>query len=833
MDTPTQYKVYIGQYCSPARPNVEPEYWVLIVKKTPRDFEGISHATGDVFRVRDGFRLEHKKDDGYNASGLYRGAALVGYLETTHLDEAAALLESEISYRDNHYRWDRKDWVETALSVLQNQEYFTLRGGPFTTAVLEKMMEKPCLLYPTQAVNKIIVVMIASSVARRSLCLASQRSSPANSPVVVMPSKRKRSLKVPEASHLAAAEPTIASSDPVPLMEDPIAAATAAVLALSEPLPGLAGSAVSPRRRASARSATKKKVKYAEATTDGEGEPTNSAAGDGNEGQLTALDDESAEAKPKVKHTRRKKDTEPVVYDIPAVERKQTGFTGRLGYACLNTILRVRKPEPVFCSRTCRLDTIRKNGIEFAKDLGRRNATDLLEMIEWNEENKIRFFRVSSEMFPFASHKVHGYDLSYAHEELKAAGALAKHYGHRLTAHPGQFTQLASPREDVVEASVRELDYHCQMMRYMDLDQDSVIIIHMGGVYGDKDGALARFRENYTTKLTDEMKARLVLENDEICYNPDELLPICEELSIPMVLDYHHNWINPSVLPFPELLPRIAATWTRKGIRQKQHLSEPRPGAESIMEKRAHADRCQELPEVLVGGDVDLMIEAKDKEQAVFHLYRIYGLEPVIHANLRPENPPKPFIRGKGCVAAEDDEGDGEDAAEEVNEDDARETRAKTRGKRTKTNVTQEGVDELTPNAIGESGEAASTIRTPTSSPMKRTPKRRRTATNVIASQAEIEVAADPMSLKRKSRSKLDPASSPKKRRTVSKLMTKTRELINQEEDVQPVDGARAEDVEADEHPEAVMAEETETITDAIGACASGRARAVLGSVMS
>ncbi|KAF9803788.1 hypothetical protein IEO21_09564 [Rhodonia placenta] len=378
------------------------------------------------------------------------------------------------------------------------------------------------------------------------------------------------------------------------------------------------------------------------------------------------------------------------------------------------------------------------------------------------------------------------------------------------------------------------------MMCYMNLDQDSVIIIHMGGVYGDKDGALARFRKNYTTKLTDEMKARLVLENDEMCYNPDELLPICEELSIPMVLDYHHNWINPSVLLFPELLPRIAATWTRKGIRQKQHLSEPRPGTESVMEKRAHADRCQELPEVLVGGDVDLMIEAKDKEQAVFHLYRIYGLEPVIHANLRPENPPKPFIRGKGRAAADDGEGDGEDAAEEVNEDGARRTRAKTRGKRTKANVTEEGVDELTPNAFGESGEAASTMRTPTSSPMKRAAKRRRTATNVIASsepvllsQAETEVAADLMPLKRKLRSKPDPASSPKKRRTVSKLMTKARELINQEEDVQPVDGARAENVEADEHPEAVMAEETETITDEVGTCASGRARAVSGTVKS
>ena len=114
-------------------------------------------------------------------------------------------------------------------------------------------------------------------------------------------------------------------------MEDPIAAATAAVLALSEPLPGLAGSALSPRRRASSRSTTKK-VKYTEATTDGEDEPTNVAAGDGNEDQLTTLDDESAEAKPKVKRTRRKKDTEPMVYDIPAVERKQTGFTGAVAH---------------------------------------------------------------------------------------------------------------------------------------------------------------------------------------------------------------------------------------------------------------------------------------------------------------------------------------------------------------------------------------------------------------------------------------------------------------------------------------------------------------------
>lgn len=85
---------------------------------------------------------------------------------------------------------------------------------------------------------------------------------------------------------------------------------------------------------------------------------------------------------------------------------------------------------------------------------------------------------------------------------------------------------------------------HCQMMRYMGLPADSVIILHMGGVYNDKPATLERFKHTYTTRLTDEMRARLVMENDEICYSVDDLLPVCSELGVPIVLDYHHNWIN-------------------------------------------------------------------------------------------------------------------------------------------------------------------------------------------------------------------------------------------------------------------------------------------------
>ncbi|WVR08036.1 UV damage endonuclease UvdE [Kwoniella sp. DSM 27419] len=347
-----------------------------------------------------------------------------------------------------------------------------------------------------------------------------------------------------------------------------------------------------------------------------------------------------------VKKKRKPKVYPKKVYDIPDVERKTTTFKGRLGYACLNTVLRGNKPDSIFCSRTCRIASIEEEGMELPKGLALMNVRDLSAMIEWNEQNKIRFMRMSSEMFPFASHAKYGYDLSFADEGLKAAGALAKKYGHRLTMHPGQFTQLGSPRPQVIEASIRELDYQCEIMDRMEIGAEGVMIIHMGGVFGDKETTLARFKENYTTRLSENVKKRLVLENDEICYNVDDLWPLCDELSIPIIFDYHHDWINPSSEPPSVLIPKIAEIWKRRGIPMKQHLSEPRPGAESVMERRAHADRCKALPPDLPD-DVDLMIEAKDKEQAVFELYRIYGLEDVIHDNLRPPDP-NPSMHTKG-----------------------------------------------------------------------------------------------------------------------------------------------------------------------------------------
>ncbi|KAK0383725.1 hypothetical protein NLU13_9636 [Sarocladium strictum] len=336
-------------------------------------------------------------------------------------------------------------------------------------------------------------------------------------------------------------------------------------------------------------------------------------------------------------------------------------WKGRLGYACLNTYLRTSSP-PVFSSRTCRMASIvehrhplqdpsqpehaTKNrpdktqpanierGMKYVQELGLANARDIVKMIKWNDKYGIKFMRLSSEMFPFASHQEHGYKLApFASEALAEAGKVAGKLGHRLTTHPGQFTQIGSPRKEVVEAAIRDLEYHDEMLSLLKLpeqaNRDAVMILHMGGVYGDKDATLDRFRENYK-RLPQGVKNRLVLENDDVAWSVHDLLPICEELNIPMVLDFHHHNIifDESIREGTQdvlgLFDRIRHTWTRKGIRQKMHYSEQTAGAVTPRERRKHSARVKTLPPC--GVDMDLMIEAKDKEQAVFELMRTFRL---------------------------------------------------------------------------------------------------------------------------------------------------------------------------------------------------------------
>ncbi|KAJ8070096.1 hypothetical protein OCU04_000493 [Sclerotinia nivalis] len=337
-------------------------------------------------------------------------------------------------------------------------------------------------------------------------------------------------------------------------------------------------------------------------------------------------------------------------------------WKGRLGYACLNTYLRSSNP-PVFTSRTCRIASIiehrhplkdpsqpehaTKNrpdkskpasierGQRYVEELCLANARDLPKMFRWNEKYGIKFMRLSSEMFPFASHAEHGYKLApFASEALAEAGKVVAELGHRVSTHPGQFTQLGSPRPEVIANAVRDLEYHDEMLGLLKLpaqiDRDAVMILHMGGTFGDKAATLDRFRENYA-KLSPSIKQRLVLENDDVSWTVHDLLPICEELNIPLCLDFHHHnimfdssQVREGTKDIMDLFPRIKAGWTKKGMTQKMHYSEQTPQAITGRQRRKHNPRPATLPPC--ANDMDLMIEAKDKEQAVFELMRTFKL---------------------------------------------------------------------------------------------------------------------------------------------------------------------------------------------------------------
>ena len=201
------------------------------------------------------------------------------------------------------------------------------------------------------------------------------------------------------------------------------------------------------------------------------------------------------------------------------------------------------------------------------------------------------------------------------------------------------------------------------------------MILHLGGVFGDKVATLDRFRENYA-KLPQGVKDRLVLENDDVSWSVHELLPLCEELNIPMVLDFHHHniifdpdQIREGTKDIVDLFPRILATWRRKNITPKMHYSEPTPSAITGRQRRKHNPRVATLPPC--PPDMDLMIEAKDKEQAVFELMRTFKLPGhdtfndilphVRKDDNKPIRVPKKKIPGKKSKAAKNEDNDDED----------------------------------------------------------------------------------------------------------------------------------------------------------------------------
>ena len=186
----------------------------------------------------------------------------------------------------------------------------------------------------------------------------------------------------------------------------------------------------------------------------------------------------------------------------------------QLGLCCLNMTLRGQNPS-VFASRKMIIRTIKEKGIYCLKMKIIENLCDVLKIMDWNEENGIKVYRLSSEMFPHKSNpKVEDYTFDFVLDLLKLIGEKSKKYNQRLTFHPGQYNVVGTPNQKVFEQTCINLKYQADVLDLMGMGVDSVMVVHGGGMYGDKEKTKIRWCEQFH-ELPENVKKRLVLENCE------------------------------------------------------------------------------------------------------------------------------------------------------------------------------------------------------------------------------------------------------------------------------------------------------------------------------
>lgn len=292
-----------------------------------------------------------------------------------------------------------------------------------------------------------------------------------------------------------------------------------------------------------------------------------------------------------------------------------------LGYACINTQL---SKEGITTNRSMIRRTFMEKGVPYASSLAVQNVEDLVRILKWNVEQGLRVFRITSDLFPWASeYELEDLpDFPRIRELLEEAGKLPV----RMSTHPGPFNKLAGSGA-TLQNTIKDLELHARLFDLMQLPAShwNKINIHVGGAYGDKLETIKRFAENFKL-LSSSLRSRLTVENDDKpgLYTVADLLPLHELTGVPIVFDYFHHRLHPGVQSEKEAFLSAYNTWDLRPI--FHYSSSRRENEDPESKKEAHADWAYEAINTY-GKDVDIMLEAKMKELSVMRYLEQFSVK--------------------------------------------------------------------------------------------------------------------------------------------------------------------------------------------------------------
>lgn len=287
----------------------------------------------------------------------------------------------------------------------------------------------------------------------------------------------------------------------------------------------------------------------------------------------------------------------------------------KIGYPCIN--------RSIGCTAnsTFRLASYSEERLISAVQ---NNLDCLSHILSYNLKNGLLFFRISSDLVPFASHPVCKFNwVKRFRERFREIGNFIKENNMRISMHPDQFVLINSPRKGVVGRSIAELDYHAKVLDAMGLDKTAKIQIHVGGAYGNREKAADAFIRQHS-RLKRPIKRRLVIENDDRIYSLRDCLSVSKRAKIPVVFDsLHHECLNNGE-SFRDAVKMAADTWRKKdGILMVDYSSQEKTGRKGRHTESINLRHFRKFIRDTKGMDFDLMLEIKNKEKSALRALRV------------------------------------------------------------------------------------------------------------------------------------------------------------------------------------------------------------------